>query len=50
MEGGVGVILLGAGGLVAQRIQERLASHPLFRLEKVAGSPDTAGRKLTDLR
>ena len=50
MEGGVGVILLGAGGLVAQRIQERLASHPLFILEKVAGSPDTAGCRLTDLR
>ncbi len=46
----VGVILLGAGGLVAQRIQERLASHPLFRIEVVAGSPNTAGRRLTDLK
>ena len=45
----VGTILLGAGGIVAQRFQERLVSHPLFRLEIVAGSPDTAGRQLTNL-
>lgn len=46
----IGTILLGAGGIVAQRIQERLASHPLFRLEVVAGSPDTAGRRLSELK
>ena len=45
----IGAILLGAGGIVAQRIQERLISHPLFRLEIVAGSPNTAGRRLTNL-
>ena len=39
----VGTILLGAGGIVAQRIQERLSSHPLFRLKVVAGSPNTVG-------
>ena len=46
----IGTILLGAGGIVAQRIQERLASHPLFRLEVVAGSPNTVGRRLAELK
>ena len=46
----IGAVLLGAGGIVAQRIQERLSSHPLFRLKVVAGSPNTVGRRLTELK
>ena len=33
------VAVLGAGGLVAQRLQQRLANHPWFELAAVAGSP-----------
>ena len=32
------VAVLGAGGLVAQRLQQRLAHHPWFDLAAVAGS------------
>jgi aspartate-semialdehyde dehydrogenase len=33
------VAVLGAGGLVAQRLQQRLSNHPWFELAAVAGSP-----------
>ncbi|DAC58465.1 MAG TPA: aspartate-semialdehyde dehydrogenase, partial [Candidatus Poseidoniales archaeon] len=33
------VAVLGAGGLVAQRLQQRLIHHPWFSLVAVAGSP-----------
>ena len=32
------VVVLGAGGLVAQRLQQRLLHHPWFELAAVAGS------------
>ena len=35
----VKVAVLGAGGLVAQRLQQRLVNHPWFELVAVAGSP-----------
>ena len=37
------VAVLGAGGLVAQRLQQRLANHPWFELGAVAGSPRYLG-------
>ena len=40
------VAVLGAGGLVAQRLQQRLANHPWFTLAAVAGSPRFQGRSL----
>jgi aspartate-semialdehyde dehydrogenase len=32
------VVVLGAGGLVAQRLQQRLSNHPWFELVAIAGS------------
>ena len=40
------VVVLGAGGLVAQRLQQRLVHHPWFRLAAVAGSPRFRGKAL----
>ena len=42
-------IVLGAGGLVGQRLQQRLVSHPMFEIIAVAGSPSSAGRSLSDI-
>ncbi len=43
------VAVLGAGGLVAQRLQQRLANHPWFALTAVAGSPRYLGASLEDV-
>jgi aspartate-semialdehyde dehydrogenase len=43
------VAVLGASGLVSQRFQQRLVSHPWFELVAVYGSPRTAGQALADL-
>ena len=42
-------LILGASGLVGQRLQQRLHNHPLFEITAVAGSQATAGRKLSSL-
>ena len=42
-------LILGASGLVGQRLQQRLHNHPLFEITAVAGSHATAGRKLSSL-
>ena len=41
------VVVLGAGGLVAQRLQQRLVNHPWFSLAAVAGSPRFRGEVLS---
>ena len=41
------VAVLGAGGLVAQRLQQRLAHHPWFDLAAVAGSARFLGQALS---
>ncbi len=41
--------ILGASGLVAQRLQQRLTSHPWFTLCAVVGSSESAGSNLSDL-
>ena len=41
--------VLGASGLVAQRMQQRLANHPWFRLSAVVGSKRTAGASLDSI-
>ena len=43
------VAVLGAGGLVAQRLQQRLANHPWFELTAVAGSPRFQNQVLRDV-
>ena len=43
-------LILGASGLVGQRLQQRLQHHPLFELAAVAGSKATAGKKLSELQ
>ena len=40
-------IILGASGLVGQRLQQRLANHPMFEIAAVAGSPKSSGKKLS---
>ena len=42
-------VVLGASGLVAQRMQQRLANHPWFVLSAVVGSERTAGRPLSSI-
>ena len=37
-------LILGASGLVGQRLQQRLVSHPMFEIGAVAGSLNTAGK------
>ncbi len=39
-------LILGASGLVGQRLQQRLANHPMFEIGAVAGSSSTAGKYL----
>jgi len=36
-------VILGASGLVGQRLQQRLADHPWFEVSAIAGSSDTTG-------
>ena len=43
------VAVLGAGGLVAQRLQQRLANHPWFTLSAVAGSARFLGQPLDEV-
>ncbi len=42
-------LILGASGLVGQRLQQRLVNHPNFEIIAVAGSPASAGKKLSDI-
>jgi aspartate-semialdehyde dehydrogenase len=41
--------ILGASGLVSQRLQQRLCSHPTFELSAVVGSENTVGKHLSKL-
>jgi aspartate-semialdehyde dehydrogenase len=43
------VAVLGASGLVGQRLQQRLVHHPEFQLAAVVGSSRTAGLDLTTI-
>ena len=43
------VVVLGAGGLVSQRLQQRLANHPWFELAAVAGSARFCGKPLSSV-
>ena len=42
-------LILGASGLVGQRLQQRLANHPMFEICAVAGSKRTAGNELDSI-
>ena len=42
-------VILGASGLVGQRMQQRLNNHPWFELKAVGGSASTAGTPLGDV-
>ena len=42
-------VILGASGLVGQRMQQRLYNHPWFELKAVGGSASTAGTPLSDV-
>mgnify|MGYP006259997119 FL=1 len=42
-------LILGASGLVGQRLQQRLFSHPMFEIGAVAGSLSTAGKSLRSI-
>lgn len=42
-------VVLGAGGMVSQRLQQRLAHHPWFSLAAVAGSSRFNGRSLAEV-
>ena len=39
-------LILGASGLVGQRLQQRLANHPMFEIGAVAGSNATSGSRV----
>ena len=41
--------VLGATGLVGQRLQQRLINHPWFELAAVVGSRESAGKWLSQL-
>jgi aspartate-semialdehyde dehydrogenase len=41
--------VLGATGLVGQRLQQRLANHPWFELTAVVGSSESSGKRLSEL-
>ena len=43
MTGRFNVVILGASGLVGQRLQELLFDHPFFRVIAIAGSPNSVG-------
>lgn len=45
----LGCVILGSGGLVSQRFQQRLCHHPFFELRGVVGSPNSVGKNLLDL-
>ncbi len=42
------VAILGATGIVGQRFIERLAEHPWFKIEYLASSPESKGKKFRD--
>ena len=42
-------LVLGAGGLVGQRLQQRLVNHPMFEIVAVAGSPSSADQQLSSI-
>ena len=42
-------LILGASGLVGQRLQQRLANHPMFEIGAIAGSKTTAGNELDSI-
>ena len=42
-------LILGASGIVGQRLQQRLVHHPMFEICAVAGSEATAGANLATL-
>jgi len=41
--------ILGATGLVGQRLQQRLENHPLFNVEAICGSSSTSDKHYSDL-
>ena len=43
MTGRYNVAILGASGLVGQRLQDLLYDHPMFRVVAIAGSPNSVG-------
>jgi len=43
------VAVLGANGLVGQRLQQRLSNHPMFELVAIAGSPSSVGLMHSEL-
>ena len=43
------VVVLGASGLVGQRLQQRLANHPWFELAAVVGGPESATQRLSEI-
>jgi len=45
----MGCIILGSGGLVSQRFQQRLSNHPFFEILGVVGSPTSTGKQLSEL-
>ena len=45
----LGCIILGSGGIVSQRFQQRLSNHPFFELAGVVGSSNSIGNKLLNL-
>lgn len=45
-----GAVVLGASGLVGQRLQQRLANHPMFDVRALGGSSRTAGMRPLDLQ
>ena len=42
-------LILGASGIVGQRLQQRLAGHPMFEICAIAGSKSTAGKSLKSI-
>ena len=42
-------LVLGAGGLVGQRLQQRLVNHPMFEIVAVAGSHSSADKQLSSI-
>ena len=46
----IGVAILGASGLVSQRMQQRIAMHPWFELVAVAGQSGDMSVSYTHLR
>ncbi|RJU91937.1 MAG: aspartate-semialdehyde dehydrogenase, partial [Candidatus Poseidoniales archaeon] len=42
-------VVLGASGLVGQRMQQRLVNHPWFELTAIGGSAASAGKSLEEI-